>query len=371
MRVTIQSKKFFLILVLFNFTNLYCAEQNILLKNIYHHRGASTVHDNTPELGSVAFYFSGKPVIQCVGSELLPGHIVKKTYTIKGAQLQKEKPPALPIVSKHYGVTAHTVGDALHLVVTYDARKVAIEFNMFDSISLQKGVIIHFLNRKSCVQQIVAQDKKNRKRKIVVIDSGHGGTDPGAIGCFGIKEKDIALSVGLQVAQLLKKAGIHVVLTRSCDISLTLDERTSYANTHTADLFVSIHANYAQNASAQGIETFYMQPSLLRSESSLSGGGCSSMLHEQLKVRVLQSDNLARLVHQSVIKNVQNEYPTVVDRKVKHAVAQILLGSHMPAILIELGFISHKKEAQLLQDRGYQGLLARSISSGVMAYLKE
>lgn len=365
-----------LFLFLWCCTTFVFAHQNIILKSIYHHRGVSQCdapHSNQLELGTVVFYFSAKPVIKRVSSQKISRTITKNTYTMTGVQLQKEKMPALPIITKQYRVDMHAVGNDLHLVITYNPRAVAVVFDTFDSISLQKGLAIHFVDC-NVAQQVVlqkSQKKKNNSKKIVVIDCGHGGSDAGAIGCFGIKEKDIVLSVGLRVAQLLQKAGMQVLLTRSDDTFVPLDERTSFANNHNADLFISLHANYAQNVSAQGIDTFCMHAPLLHREDQLSDGVCSSVLDAVIKARADESNKLARAVHELVITNVKNKYPTAVDRKVKHEVAQILLGSRMPAVLIELGFVSHEEEVKRLRDYSYQNLLAQSISSGIIAYLKE
>jgi len=368
-----QSKKKLLILFLFGFTSVFCVDQINTLKNIYHHRGVSqrgtSDCGNRLELGSVVFYFSAKPIIKRISSQLMSDQRTKNTYSMSGVRFQKGKVPTLPIVSKYYTITMQEGEDAMHLVVTYNPRTVAIEFDTFDSISLQKGVVIHFVDCNIARTQLVK--KKNNKQKTIVIDCGHGGSDPGAIGCFGVKEKDIVLVVGLRVAQLLKKSGIHAVLTRSCDVDVALDERTSFANRHNADLFISIHANSAKNISAQGIDTFCMHAPLLHHEKHLSDNNCGNALQELIKTRADESNRLARTVHQSVITNVKKAYPAVVDRTVKYEVAQILLGSHMPAILIELGFVSHEQEAKRLRDQSYQLLLARSISNGIIAYLKE
>lgn len=338
---------------------------------MYHHRGVS--HSKQLELGTVVFYFSAKPVIKQISSQCISRNVTKNTYSMSGVQFQKEKMPALPIVNKQYCLDMHAVGDAMQLVITYDPHNVAIACDTFDSISLQKGLAIHFVDCKVAPQVVLQklQKKKNNRQKTVVIDCGHGGSDPGAIGCFGIKEKDIVLSVGLRVAQLLQKAGMRVLLTRSDDTFVPLDERTSFANYHNADVFISLHANYAQNSSAQGIDTFCMHAPLLRHENELSNGMCSNALYAEIKARADESSKLARMVHESVITNVKNKYPTVVDRKIKHEVAQILLGSRMPAVLIELGFVSHEEEAKRLRDQQYQNLLAHSVSNGIIAYLKE
>jgi len=369
----LKTQKNFLLLSLTFFPPIFSTNQNITIKSIYHHRGATHAYDNALELGSVSFYFSAKPSIQKIKSESISGNMQRNTYRIQGARLNAEQQAKLPIITKHYTLALCNVGDDVHMIITYDARKVAIELNTFDSISLQKGVSIHFLNRIFCYaerQPQIPAKKKNRQKK-VVIDCGHGGSDAGAIGYDGIKEKDVVLRVGLRVAQLLKKANIGVLLTRSSDQDVSLDERTSYANHHNADLFVSIHANASKNSSAQGIDTFFMSTSLLHNENQLSDGICGNALHNALRLRADESKHLAQSVHQSLITNVKKQYPTVVDRTVKHEVAQILLGSYMPAILIEVGFVTHEQEAKRLHDPSYQNLLAACICDGIVAYLKE
>jgi N-acetylmuramoyl-L-alanine amidase len=367
------SKKNFLLLFLFVSTTIFSVDQGIIVKNIYHHRGIPHKHNNGLELGSVVFYFSGAPSIHKISSELSSKGMQRNVYKINNAQCTAEKMLMVPITSERYAVTMQNVGDDLHLVITYNARTVVSELDTFDSISLQKGLIIYFLNRMKCGRQqpsVLSVKKKNRQ-KTVVIDCGHGGNDAGAVGYDGVTEKNVVLRVGLRVAQLLKEANIRVLLTRSSDVDMSLDARTSYANQHNADLFISIHANASANVSAQGIDTFCMQPSLLHVISQVNMSACDNALRDLLKVRADASNRLAQSVHQSVITNVKKQYPMVVDRKVKYEVAQILLGSHMPAMLIELGFVTHAQEAKRLRDQRYQYLLAQCICDGIIAYLKE
>jgi len=368
----LKSQRIFLLLSLISFSPLFSVNQSITIKNIYHHRGSPHAYDNALELGNIAFYFSAKPVIQKIDSKLISGNMQRNTYRIQGARLNAEQQAKLPIITKHYTLALRNVGNDVHMIVSYNAQKVASELNTFDSISLQKGVSIHFLNRMLCnVRQPYIPAKKKNRQKTVVIDCGHGGSDAGAIGHDGIKEKDIVLRVGLRVAQLLKKANIRVLLTRSSDQDVSLDARTSYANNHDADLFVSIHANASKNASAQGIDTFCISTPLLHNENQLSDSICGNVLRDTLQLRADESKRLAQLVHQSIITNVKKQYSTVVDRTIKYEVAQILLGSYMPAILIELGFVTHEQEAKRLHDQSYQNLLAASICDGIVAYVKQ
>lgn len=359
------------------FTNTFLANQINTLKNVYNHRG----NNNAYELATISFYFSAKPILKKISSESLANGLIKNTYTIYNAQLQQTILSTLPIRHKQYSLDVRAVGNALHLIITYNPRTIALVFDTFDSISLQKGLAIHVVHKNMC------NVRKNKRKKPavadmsvealakkeamagrqIVIDCGHGGSDAGAIG-FGIKEKDITLQIGLQLAQLLKKSGLHVKLTRSSDVDVPLDERTSYANQCNADLFISIHANASTNKSAQGIDTFCIKPSLLHRENQLSDNVPFDAL---INARAQKSNQLAHAVHQSILTNVRGKYPTVVDRGIKHEVGQILLGAHMPAVLLEVGFVTHEQEAQRLANHHYQRLLVQCIYDGIMAYLKE
>jgi N-acetylmuramoyl-L-alanine amidase len=334
-----------------------------VLKNVYHHRGIPQHYGTDPELATVVFYFSAQPTITLVNTQAVSPTMIQKTYRLSGAQIPQEHCNTFPLIGKQYRIALHTKNNEPYLVVTYDKLTVALVFNTFNSISLQKGLSIHFFNR--AVMHTKKSVHKKSTQKTVIVDCGHGGTDSGAIGCNGIKEKDITLAIGLRLAHALKKRGIRVLLMRSSDTTVPLDERTSFANTHNADLFVSIHANYAKN-SAQGIDTFALDTTLLHTITALNDDGAYKPLYEHLKTRVDAGNRLAHNVHAAIMTHVHTQYPLVVDRKVKHEIAQILLGSHMPAVLIEVGFVSHPEEAKRLVDATYQQLIADSICNGIL-----
>ena len=225
----------------------------------------------------------------------------------------------------------------------------------FKPISAPYGLVIKILK----VMPNISKCKRQVNAKEIVLDFGHGGSDSGAVNGL-ITEKNVVLQVGLKLAKILKNQGYVVHLTRAKDQFVPLDERTEIANLYTqANLFVSLHANHAANVQTAGIETFYMHYDLLKN--------IDNKLHVDREFLNKYSKLLAQEVHASLISMLAGN--KIVDRKVKQAVTQILLGVEMPAILIELGFISNKSEAGLLDCPKYQQRLALGIAQGINSYL--
>lgn len=160
------------------------------------------------------------------------------------------------------------------------------------------------------------------------------------------------------------------MLTRDVDCNVELDNRTFIANAQNADLFISLHANYASNKKVSGIETFYFKPSLLRTKFSTLDYTEMQVVHWIMRERSMKSHKLAQLVHNRLLNCVQKAYSNVIDRRVKYAVSQVLLNTQIPAILVEIGFVSNEKEAMLLQAKSYQKLIAHGICKGVCVYMQ-
>lgn len=212
--------------------------------------------------------------------------------------------------------------------------------------------------------------RNTKKKTHIVLDFGHGGDDQGKVGCFNIKEKNITLTVGMKVAHLLQKEGFVVFLTRNADRFVALEERTNFANKVDADLFVSIHANGAPSMQASGIETFCMLPSLFNKGICANVGAKTAHVIQHLDtLRYQKSLCLAQAVHQGALQSARIEYGSIPDRKVKTSISQVLLGTEMPAALIEIGFLSNEKEAALLNSAGYQQHIAQGICNGIVSYL--
>lgn len=216
--------------------------------------------------------------------------------------------------------------------------------------------------------------------KRVVLDPGHGGKDPGAIGIGGLREKDVVLTVAQKVATKIRtQLGIEVVLTRNSDIFIPLEERTAIANTKNGDLFISIHANAAPRVKAQGIETYYLDfagNEEARGIAALENASSSRQISDLQNIlsKLMQNskkDESARLagtMQNTMISGLCRLYPQVNNHGVKTAPFIVLIGAQMPSILIEVAFLTNPLEAQRLQDDKYLEDLADHITKGVSCY---
>ena len=223
--------------------------------------------------------------------------------------------------------------------------------------------------------------KPGRIRRVVV-DPGHGGHDPGAIGAGKTYEKDIVLILGLKLSERLRSdLGLDVVMTRSTDIFIPLEERTAIANKVNADLFISIHANASLNRNTTGIETYYLNLAKTEKVAQLAARENNTSLD---KVSVLQavlfdlmanyklndSAHLADEVQKGTWKRVSRQYPAVRNNGVKQGPFYVLVGATMPSILVETAFISNEAEEKNLNDPLYQEATVEGIVDGVRNYAK-
>lgn len=219
------------------------------------------------------------------------------------------------------------------------------------------------------------------KIRRIVVDPGHGGHDPGAIGPNGTQEKDVVLTIGLKLRDLLRQElGLDVVMTRSTDVFIPLEERTAIANKVNADLFVSVHANAASNRSASGIETYYLNLAKTEKAAQLAAKENGTTLE---KVSVLQailfdlmanyklndSAHLADEVQKSLHKRARGQHADVKNLGVKQGPFYVLVGATMPSILVETAFLSNPQEEARLKDPAYQEMTAEGIMEGIRAYI--
>lgn len=203
----------------------------------------------------------------------------------------------------------------------------------------------------------------------MAIDCGHGAKDPGFV-IGNVKEKDINLSVGLKTAYLLEKNGYDVFLTREKDEFLSLDSRTTQTNyEQDIDLLVSIHTNASKHKSVSGIETFCMHPTLLKHEFEVVDKQSAKAIKEHKHELCQQSKKLANAIQKKILEAARFHNKTVVDRKVRHKTIQVLMGTEVPSVLIELGFLSHDKERAFLQSDEYQNSLAQGLFEGIRTFL--
>jgi N-acetylmuramoyl-L-alanine amidase len=225
-------------------------------------------------------------------------------------------------------------------------------------------------------------------KKRIVIDAGHGGHDPGAIGPKKLCEKDVVLDIALKLRKILSKdPNLEVFLTRDRDVFIPLVERTAIANSKNADLFVSVHANASPNKDAKGIETYFLNWSddmesmkVAARENQISLKKMKEMKNEadflDLELASLKRDHkrdesnkLANYIQMAMVKGLTDNYPRVVDLKVKWAMFYVLFGARMPSVLAEVSFISNPLEEKLLSKDKYREEIARSIASGISKYM--
>lgn len=159
-------------------------------------------------------------------------------------------------------------------------------------------------------------------------------------------------------------------MTRNDDVFVALDQRTTFANKMVphADIFLSIHVNSSLNKNDAGIQTFYLDPVLFKTPLDWKDTQYQKIVLDIEGKRSEQSKLLAQLTHQNVIQEVYKEKASIMDHHVHPTVLQVLLGTSMPAILVEVGYLSNKAEAQLLSDKQHQQYLAQGICKGVVSY---
>lgn len=245
----------------------------------------------------------------------------------------------------------------------------------FTSISVDKKIVKKKVDLRS--------KKEKWEFKTIVIDAGHGGKDPGAVGYKGTKEKDIALDVAKRLEKKLSKnMNVKVVMTRDEDVFLRLSERTKIANESNGNLFISIHTNAAEDRRASGFETFLIGPN--KNEAAvrvaarenavleLEGVAGKKLTNEDLIQATIaqsafasKSEQFASMVQQEIKKRVQSR-----DRGVKQAGFYVLMGASMPNVLVELGFISNPSEEKKLRSPQYRDQLATAIYRAVEQYKK-
>ncbi len=186
----------------------------------------------------------------------------------------------------------------------------------------------------------VSSPRLPKGRVVVIVDPGHGGKDPGAIGLGGLREKDVILPIAQQVASLLEQQGIQAVMTRTSDYFVDLAPRATMAERANADLFVSIHANAIgpSRPDVSGLETYYYS----------------------------NGQRLAQTIHSSILQNLD-----VKDRGIRRARFYVLRKTSMPSVLVEVGFVTGREDAAKLSNPAYRSQMAQAIARGILQYIQQ
>lgn len=226
--------------------------------------------------------------------------------------------------------------------------------------------------------------------RTIVLDPGHGGAESGAVGPSGVAEKDLTLALARELEDRLERQGIRVVLTRNEDSTLSLDSRTAIANQNKADLFISIHLNSSLGTGAHGTETYFLSTEASDARAARAAAAenaapraavppppdgdalTTGQEAEDLELilwDLAQSHHLAESQRfANMIQGELNQALQLRDRGVKQAPFRVLNGAEMPAVLVEVGFLSNPDEEKKLQDSAYRAQLVEALGRAVARY---
>jgi len=229
------------------------------------------------------------------------------------------------------------------------------------------------------------EDRSRWALDLVVIDPGHGGKDPGAVGAAGLKEKDVTLDVGIRLNKFLQNKNIKTVLTRDSDEFIALSERTSIANNAKGKLFISLHCNASKQRKANGMETYFLAPTKTERATQVALLENEAIRFEDARDRykelteesyilmtmtqatfTAESESLAGMLQDTITKKIG-----LTNRGVDQAGFYVLIGASMPAILFEMGFISNKDEEKKLKDKKFRQRLAEEIGGVIVEFLAD
>jgi len=289
------------------------------------------------------------------------------------------RPTSQPIVAKSeeqgLGIRDQGLGDDAPVVVKKGSKK-----------SLRTTTVAHVDGTPVEAAPPTADGETSLVRALglkigrIVIDAGHGGHDSGTLGAGGIEEKDVVLDVALRLGKLLHdRLGAEIVYTRADDTFIPLETRTAIANKAQADLFISIHANSSQDASARGVEVYYLNftsdPEAMKVAGRENAVSTQSV-HElsdlvkkiALKDKIDESKELAGDVDESLFAGITKGNEGLKNRGVKKAPFVVLIGANMPSILAEISFVTNPEDASELETPAYRERVAESLYNGVARY---
>lgn len=218
--------------------------------------------------------------------------------------------------------------------------------------------------------------------KRIVLDPGHGGSDPGCLSPSGLKEKEVALDLARRLKNMLETQGkFEVFLTRDGDLNLPLEKRTAFANQKGADLFVSIHLNASPRKNRTGVETFYLNFSPDPAVNELAARENASSTKNIREIKLIvdkiiknskyeESRDLAERIHRNLLEHLKHNFGPRDDLGVKGGPFWVLIGSEMPAVLVEVSHLSNAKEEAALKTETYREAVATGLFRGIMEYVK-
>lgn len=291
----------------------------------------------------------------------------------KNNKTKKTKPPI--IISKK-PQSAKKKGATPEVVILKDNKKVAVSSPETSTVKKSKGA-----GQEPSGKHLSLAQQLGLGVKTIVIDPGHGGKDPGAM-AYGLKEKDIVLRIAKNLRPVLQnELGCKVVLTRNNDIFIPLEERTAIANTANADLFISLHVNAHPSPDVRGLETYFLNlttnaeamrvAAMENATSTHQMSDLQDILSDIMKnSKIEESSRLAQQVHNAILQEAKEKgYSDIKNLGVKQAPFYVLIGAQMPAILLEIAFITNEADAKNLNDSTFIKLLTKEIADGIRTYI--
>ncbi len=230
---------------------------------------------------------------------------------------------------------------------------------------------------------VAAPTSAASQRRLVVVDAGHGGKDPGATGTRGTREKDVTLKAALALAKVLRARGFEVALTRSRDVFVPLSDRSKTANDLDADLFVSLHCNSAKNPHERGFEVYSVSETASDPEAEALAAAENAPLamegkkpEDETARQILLAMTKTEMINESapfaaLVEREMAKHLNVADRGAKQAGFYVLRGTHAPAILVELAFLSNSRDEAKLRTEAFRKRAVASVADGVCDYARK
>lgn len=384
---------FVLCCILVSLPALSFADEPIEIKGIRHWTGADNVR--------VAIDLSG-PVEFSKATLSNPDRLF---FDLKNAKLQKGIQPSYQVNDRLVKSVRLGQNTATTVRIVFDLETNDYDFKVIN-LDDPPRLVIDIFHKGTTIQQkpdrervkereLIPEREKEKRvpdrtearpaYKRIVLDPGHGGHDPGAVGPKGLYEKDVVLDVALKIREIMhsEHPQYEIILTREKDIFIPLRERAEIANNSGADLFLSIHANASPNRQARGIETYLLNwtddAEALRVAARENDISVKEMKKAQGELGVIltalereskrdESVKVAGYVQNALVTNITSEYPEVANHGVKQALFYVLVGAKMPSALVEVSFISNREEERLLTTDEYRDQLANSIALGINSY---
>jgi len=320
------------------------------------------------------------------------GSIDFNDENIRGIELRNRRRTAVSRIRlQEKGLMVRADPGDDRLTVTVSVSKKAVEPEDNTAAIIPPGVSTCPAAAAATGQVLVYESREDSREQVmpactgikrVVIDPGHGGEDPGAVGINGTKEKDINLRIAGELSRLLRKAGYEVLLTREEDVFIPLYDRTKFANDNNADIFVSLHCNASPREKSQGYEIYFLSENASDADAEATAAFENAVIRMEKKKLSKKRRKLQELLWSMVVNEFINESSElcsfiteemtrrvkIKNRGIKQAGFYVLRGAQMPSVLVEFAFLSNMREEARLNSRKFQKQVSDAVYEGIRKY---